>query len=626
MEKASPEPRVLFEVAISRGEFARIGEETSGLKRSLLGIGFPAEASRRALIAAYELGMNIIIHAREGILRLLWNNGKVQITAEDTGPGIPDIALAMKEGYSTAPEHIREMGFGAGMGLPNARKASDEFHIESQVGKGTRVVCTVAPGPEDLHASSYFHSVRLEPERCKGCTNCIKGCPTEAIRVRDGKAFILEDRCIDCGECIRRCPNMAKTAVSDSWESLSILDYKIALVPPSFYGSFADMTPDEVRAALLATGGFDEVFDVAVAADLCSELMRDYIERRPGEGPFISPACPAVLRLIQVKYPSILGRVIPCEAPMEVAAWLAKTKIRRDRSVKNPAAVFISPCPAKITASRQPVGRGRSLVDASISAAQAFLWVREHKGIPLPEGVPRFPVSSGSGIGWGKAGGEMAAVGLTGLSVDGISNVSRFLDELEAGGLDGQVEFIEMQACVGGCVGGCLHVTNPFVSRMRLGKLADRFRGASPHRLVRETSVDRPELWFSLSLRPRPIFRLDPDPAKAEAKLAEIKSIEQGLPGLDCGACGAPTCRALAEDIVLGRGSEWDCTFKLRERLGELAKEVVVLAERRPPAMAGPESRPAHGVSEAESGSDMGAGAGGLSRTQGGSVSEKESG
>ncbi|NLA59661.1 MAG: 4Fe-4S binding protein [Firmicutes bacterium] len=472
------------------------------------------------------------------------------------------------------------------MGLPNARKASDKFHIESEVGKGTKIVCTVSPGPDDLQASGYFHSVRLDPARCKGCTNCIKGCPTEAIRVRDGQAFILEDRCIDCGECIRRCPNMAKTAVSDSWEALSILDYKIALVPPSFYGSFSDISPDEVRAALLAPGGFDEVFDVSVAADLCSEMMNDYIKKRPGEGPFISPACPAVLRLIQVKYPSLLDRVIPCEAPMEVAAWLAKTKVERERPVRNPSAVFISPCPAKITASRQPVGRGRSLVDASISASQAFLWVRDHRGRRLPEGVSPFPGSSGLGIGWGRSGGEMAAVGLLGLAVDGISHVSGFLDELEAGGVDGHVEFIEMQACVGGCVGGCLHAANPFVSRMRLGKLAARHRDSQPNRLVRETSKDRPELWFSLNLLPRPIFRLDPDPARAEAKFAEIRAIEQGLPGLDCGACGAPTCRALAEDIVLGRGSAWDCTFKLRERLGELAKEVVSLADRRPPAMA----------------------------------------
>lgn len=581
-----PETRLLYQVEISRGEFQRISEETSGLKRSLLGIGFPAEASRRALIAAYELGMNIIIHADKGVLRLLWKDGLLEVFAKDIGPGIPDIALAMKDGYSTAPEYVREMGFGAGMGLPNARKASDRFHIESRVGEGTTVVCTVGPGSADLNASSYFHSVRLNPERCKGCTNCIKTCPTEAIRVRGGKAFILEDRCIDCGECIRRCPNLAKSAVSDPWDVLSGFDYKIALVPPSFYGVFADMSPEEIRSALLAPGGFDEVFDVSVAADLCSQVMRDYIKDRPHDGPFISPSCPAALRLIQVKYPSLLKHVIPCEAPMEVAAWLAKSKIARARSIHNPAAIFISPCPAKITAARQPVGRGRSLVDAVISASAAHLWVREHKGhMPLEAARP-FPESSGLGIGWGRSGGEMAAVGLPALTVDGIAHVSSVLDELENGSLKGQVDFIEIQACIGGCVGGCLHVANPFVSRMRLRQMAVAHRNAPPHPIAKSLSTARPQLWFSMELLPRPIFRLDSDPDKAEAKLQELISIEKELPGLDCGACGAPTCRALAEDIVLGRGSAWDCTFKLRERLEDLAEQVRQLATKRPPAMA----------------------------------------
>jgi iron only hydrogenase large subunit-like protein/anti-sigma regulatory factor (Ser/Thr protein kinase) len=594
-----PERRLLYQVEISRGELQRIGEETSGFKRSLLGIGFPAEASRRALIVAYELGMNIIIHAYKGVLRLIWTDGNLEITAKDSGPGIPDIALAMKEGYSTAPEYMREMGFGAGMGLPNARRASDDFQIESRVGEGTTVVCKVCPGPADLQSSTYFHSVRLDPERCKGCTNCIKGCPTEAIRVRDGKAFILEDRCIDCGECIRRCPNLAKSAVSDPWSVLSTFDYKIALVPPSFYGIFTGVTPDEVRAALVAPGGFDEVFDVSAAADLCSRVQREYIQEHPGEGPFISPSCPAVLRFIQVKYPSMLKHVIPCEAPMEVAAWLAKAKVERPNAVRNPAAIFISPCPAKITASRQPVGRGRSLVDAAVSASEAYLWVIEHKAEAQAAGLKPFPESTGLGIGWGRSGGEVAAVGLPALAVDGMEHVPSVLDELENGCLKGQVDFIEVQACTGGCVGGCLQAANPFASRMRLKHMAVAHKDALPHPVISETSTKIPQLWFSLDLMPRPIYRLDTDSAKAEEKLRRLREIEGELPGLDCGACGAPTCRALAEDIVLGRGSAWDCTFKLRGRLEELALEVRDLATRRPPSMAASKGSFEAGTAEA---------------------------
>ena len=188
-----PPERLIYQYAVGRGEFGRVGEETSRLKRALLSIGFPSDASRRALICAYELGMNIVIHASEGTVRTLWKDGALEIVVQDSGPGIENIELAMKEGYSTAPSQVREMGYGAGMGLPNAKARSDHFDVTSIVGKGTCVICNILPGPQDIIGLPYFHSVRLDAERCKGCTNCIKGCPTEAVRVRNGKAFILED-------------------------------------------------------------------------------------------------------------------------------------------------------------------------------------------------------------------------------------------------------------------------------------------------------------------------------------------------------------------------------------------------------------------------------------------------
>lgn len=588
-----PETRLLYQFNLAQGEFQRISEETRGLRRALLGIGFPSEASRRALIAAYELGMNIVIHARNGLVSMAWRDGAIEICARDSGPGIPDVDLAMREGYSTAPDYVREMGFGAGMGLPNAKKSSDHFLLESTVGVGTTVTCLVLPGPADTPAQPYFHSVQLDANRCKGCTNCIKGCPTEAIRVRGGKAFILQDRCIDCGECIRRCPNYAKSAITDSLASLEGYDRTIALIPPSFYGNFRDLSPDLVRAALTAPGGFHEVFDVAVAADLVSEVMREYMADHPDEGPFISPSCPAVLRLIQVKYPSLLRHVIPAEAPMEIAAWLAKTLATADRGGRAPTTVFISPCPAKITAARQPVGRGRSLVDAVVSSSDAKAFVETHK-VDALEGGPGGDLggirSTGLGLGWGRSGGEMKASGARGLIVDGIKEVSSVLDRLEKGAIGKEVLFIEASACPGGCAGGCLHAENPYVARMRISNLArtQREQRNEVDPKVRATGRGKPELWFSVRLQPRPIFRLDADPVKAEQKLRELQEIESELPGLDCGACGAPTCRALAEDIVLGRGTSWDCTFKLRERLGVLAEEVKDLASRRPPAMAGP--------------------------------------
>lgn len=585
------EKRLLAVFEVSRGDFRRIGDECSRLKRTLLSIGFPSRASRRALIAVYEISMNIVIHAYHGRVRVLWDDGSLEIIAIDSGPGIPDIQLAMTDGYSTAPDHIKEMGFGAGMGLPNAKRSSDDFRLESTVGTGTAVFSKVCPGSEEVTFGSFFHSVRLDTDKCKGCTNCIKGCPTEAIRVIKGKAFILEDRCIDCGECIRKCPNKAKYVLSSTDEDLSRYDYAIALVPPSFYGQFPNASSGKIKDALIAKGGFQDVFDVAIAADLASSAMSEYVKEHASNGPLISAACPAVVRLIQVKYASLLGSIIPCEAPMELSAWLAKSRASQ-LGVANPTAVFISPCPAKITAIKQPVGRGRSLVDAGISATLAYSWVRDYLAGTDAHGEEFGSEndfsSTGFGMGWGRSGGEMEALGqgITGLSVDGIAQVSAVLEEIEKDNLRGEIDFVEAQACRGGCAGGCLHVENPFAAGMRIRQLSVRMSVAPANPILHIVSTREPQVWFSLEVGPRPTLKLDTDPRIAEEKLFRLGELEKELPGLDCGACGAPTCRALAEDIVLGRGSIWDCTFKLRERLQSLAEEIKELATKRPPAMA----------------------------------------
>lgn len=136
--KDSLEPiKVSFPVKM--GDFQRAGEASSQVKKTLLQLGFPGHLIRKVAVAAYEAEMNIVIHSLGGILEFEIFPDQIIVQANDQGPGIPDLSLAMKEGYSTAPEHIREMGFGAGMGLPNMRNCSDDFQIESDQNQGTRV-------------------------------------------------------------------------------------------------------------------------------------------------------------------------------------------------------------------------------------------------------------------------------------------------------------------------------------------------------------------------------------------------------------------------------------------------------------------------------------------------------
>lgn len=130
---------IVTSYAVKQGNFSQAGEASSKIKNKLLRIGFPGELIRRAAIAAYEAEMNMVIHSFGGTIEAEISAGEVVISAIDTGPGIPDIEKAMQKGFSTAPEYIREMGFGAGMGLPNMRNCSTEFNIDSQLGKGTTI-------------------------------------------------------------------------------------------------------------------------------------------------------------------------------------------------------------------------------------------------------------------------------------------------------------------------------------------------------------------------------------------------------------------------------------------------------------------------------------------------------
>lgn len=124
---------------VDGGDLIQAGEASSKMKMTLKKLGLPAEAIRRASICMYEGEINMVIHANGGRAEVEIALDHITIRMIDTGPGIPDVALAMKEGYSTAGPTARELGFGAGMGLPNMKRYADELSIDTEVGKGTTV-------------------------------------------------------------------------------------------------------------------------------------------------------------------------------------------------------------------------------------------------------------------------------------------------------------------------------------------------------------------------------------------------------------------------------------------------------------------------------------------------------
>lgn len=128
---------------VNANDFTRAGEASGKLKRSLKELGFSASVVRNVAISVYEAEINMVIHADGGVIDATVSPESVTVVLADKGPGIPDVELAMKEGYSTAPENVRSLGFGAGMGLPNIKKYTDEMKIDTVIGEGTTITLRV---------------------------------------------------------------------------------------------------------------------------------------------------------------------------------------------------------------------------------------------------------------------------------------------------------------------------------------------------------------------------------------------------------------------------------------------------------------------------------------------------
>ncbi len=412
--------------------------------------------------------------------------------------------------------------------------------------------------------NKYFHSVELEADLCCGCTNCLKRCPTEAIRVHGGKAKILSERCIDCGECIRICPHHAKKAHTSTLEEIQGYKYKVAIPAPALFGQFNRLDNVDIVLTGLKKIGFDDVFEVSRGAELVSEATRKLIKENKLNKPIISSACPAVVRLIKTRFPELCDNVMPLKAPMEVTARIARREAMKKTGLSSEeiGVFFITPCPAKVTEIHSPNYSESSAVDGAIAISKIYpelTLAMDH----LTE-VESISQSGLIGIGWATSGGEAAAMlGDKYLAADGIENVIRVLEELEDEHIR-DVEFIELNACSGGCVGGVLTVENPYVARARISTLRKYLPVSMNH--LEEDQISK-MMWENELEYDADIYRLDEDIVKAMSMMSEMEGILAGLPGLDCGSCGAPTCRAMAEDMVRGKAKESDCIHRLKAKI-----------------------------------------------------------
>jgi iron only hydrogenase large subunit-like protein len=440
-------------------------------------------------------------------------------------------------------------------------------------------------------AAQYHHSLRFLPDRCYGCMSCMRVCPTAAVRVRKGRAMKLDDRCIDCGECIKVCEQGAIVPLTDQMADLSKFDCTVAIPSAALYAQFDEALPPGILVAALRRCGFADVEPLSPACDAVSVATEIFLSEYRGQFPLISSFCPTVVRLVQVKYPEFVGQMLPVLAPREISARDAKKRMSAATGipVDRIGAVYITPCPAKIVAILEHPGMTNSYLDAAVSITDLYQTLALAVSSAREEEVRMDAGETASGVSWAFLGGLPRSVPAENtLSVAGLPNVIRILDDVAKGKLR-KYSFIECHACPEGCVSGCLTVENPYVARGKVVKLCQKLP-AGP-------VVDRQEVTQSYRqggflmdepFTSRPLRPLDENISGAIAKMRERDQLFAELPGIDCGACGAPSCRAFAEDVILGEVERESCTFFWQHELAKRVEDLVHLVQLQKPGKGGP--------------------------------------
>lgn len=427
--------------------------------------------------------------------------------------------------------------------------------------------------------TNFYHALRIDPDVCVGCTHCVLKCPTGALRIRDGKATLHPNWCVDCGECLKVCPSNAIYVVQNDFERIFDYRCRVALVPALFLGQFPENNSEEEIFSAIYELGFTHIFEVESTVDIIRAQMAEDIAAAE-EKPSISPYCPAIVRLIQIRFPDLVENILPVKAPVEASAVLFREQLRREGYADEEIGMFyVTPCAAKIAALKhEEEGKlidGVMNMNFMYNRVSYILHNKSGEAIQCVGKQP--PVLSKTEMTWCQTAGEADNFEGRCFAVDEIHNVINFLERMETTGEISNIDFLELRACDRGCVGGALTPSNRFLASERLHKRST----AHPN----DTSLydtTSPECIDNLrknihTEKPAPMTKLlyEGDMVEVLRKMNRAKQLVEYLPGIDCGACGSPGCQSLAEDIVRGEAAFSNCVFMQREmiRKGKLSAE-----------------------------------------------------
>ncbi len=429
-----------------------------------------------------------------------------------------------------------------------------------------------------------YHALFIDNEKCIGCSHCMKSCPTQAIRLTQGRATIRIERCIDCGRCYDICPLQVIHLQQDDFEEIHAYRHSVALIPAVFLAQFPDDVPVSHIYEALRSLGFAHIFEVESTTAIYSEAKEIYAREHPNVQPLISAFCPAIVRLIQVKYPSLVENIMPLRSPCDLSALCVRRRLARQGvPIEEIGIFYVSPCAANVAAIKSPVSDEDLPVNGTINMDLLFnraYRLIKNRSKEHPTTSARTPHLSANAILSTLNNGERRlSAAERSYAVDGLENVIEILDKVEDGELEG-VNFLELRSCTLSCAGASLAMDNRFLSSERMYKRArlsvERERnGEVPHDSGMQE--DREYLLAHAEVAPvraRDAMALDTDIGKALEKAERIDSLTSYLPRIDCGFCGAPSCEAFATDVISEKAQLSACIFVRYHRmeLGDLTK------------------------------------------------------
>jgi iron only hydrogenase large subunit-like protein len=424
-----------------------------------------------------------------------------------------------------------------------------------------------------LDTKYFHHALKFRKEVCIGCSHCMNVCPTHAIRIREGKAVLTDNYCVDCGKCYRACPVGAIIVEQDDFSQIYRYKHRVALIPATLIGQFPEEVSMTQVSSVLLELGFTEVYEVEHGVEILKEHMIDYVNGNQEHKPLMSTFCPAIVRLIQVRFPTLTENLVLLKAPLDIAASYYNQKlIDQGMDPEDIGIFYITPCAAKIAAVKSPVGLEDSPIRGVInmdfifnkvytSVKQGFVGKNTCQIAKLDRMKP-------SGILWSLTNGEAECMPGRTLAIDEINNVIEFLEQLENEETN-NIDFLELRACDESCAGGILTSSNRFYTVERLKKRAGKASGkmndghpeyANPGPIC-EYSEFLENIMGINKIQPRSMDKLDEDIGQAMKKMKRVHEIMDTLPYVDCGLCGSPKCSTLAEDIVQGRAEIKQCVY-----------------------------------------------------------------